>query len=141
MCIRDSCGVVRETAAQLGIARIVGVSLWLAKQILECSIPSKLAGMVEDEHVRRLGARVSGFVAQSADYDTESVDYFRLMLALRERLGDRFKFAWRLLITPSVGEWEAVELPEWLFPLHRVVRVGRVCRRFAAWPRLERIHR
>jgi hypothetical protein len=87
--------------------------------------------VVEAEHVRQIGEQVSELVAKSTDYDTESVDYFRLMLALRERLGDRFKFAWRLLCTPSVGEWEAVELPEWLFSLYRVVRVGRVIGRLA----------
>jgi len=128
---RIDYGVVRERATQLGIVRIVGVSLWLAKHMLECSIPSEFAGVVEAEQVRQIGEQVSELVAKSTDYNTESVDYFRLMLALRERLGDRFKFAWRLLITPSVGEWEAVELPEWLFPLHRVVRVGRVIGRLA----------
>jgi hypothetical protein len=124
---RIDYGMVRERAGSLGIVRIVDVSLWLANQLLECPIPSEFAGIVEDEHVRQLGKRVSELVTQSADYNTESVDYFRLMLALRERLRDRFKFAWRLLFTPSVGEWEAVALPGWLFPLYRVVRVVRVC--------------
>ena len=128
---RIDYGVVRERATQLGIVRIVGVSLWLAKHMLECSIPSEFAGVVEAEHVRQIGEQVSELVAKSTDYDTESVDYFRLMLALRERPGDCFKFAWRLLFTPSVGEWDAVKLPQWLFPLYRVVRVVRVIGRLA----------
>ena len=129
--LRIDYGVVRERATQLGIVRIVGVSLWLAKHMLECSIPSEFAGVVEAEHVRQIGEQVSELVAKSTDYDTESVDYFRLMLALRERRGDRFKFALRLLFTPSVGEWDAVELSEGLFPLYRVVRVVRVIGRLA----------
>jgi hypothetical protein len=87
--------------------------------------------VVEAEHVRQFGEQVSELVAKSTDYDTESVDYFRLMLALRERRGDRFKFALRLLFTPSVGEWDAVELSEGLFPLYRMVRVVRVIGRLA----------
>jgi Uncharacterised nucleotidyltransferase len=126
---RIDYGVVRERAAALGIMRIVGVSLWLANQLLECPVPSDFKGV--DEDIRELGGRLSRLVARSEGYNTESVEYFRLMLALRERLVDRFKFGWRLLFTPSVGEWETVALPGWLFPLYRVVRVVRVFRRLA----------
>jgi hypothetical protein len=126
---RIDYGVLRERAVALGVVRIVGVSLWLANQLLECPIPPELTGFVED--ARELGGRVSRIVARSEHYNTESIEYFRLMLALRERLVDRFKFVWRLLFTPSVGEWEAVELPDLLFPLYRVVRVLRILRRLA----------
>jgi hypothetical protein len=63
------------------------------------------------------------------EFDPESVAYFRLMMALRERWQDRVSFCWRLLVTPGSGEWSAVRLPGALFPLYRVVRVCRLAGR------------
>ena len=53
------------------------------------------------------------------------------MIALRERWRDKFRFLWRLLWTPSVGEWEAVRLPKILFPLYSFVRLLRLAKRAA----------
>jgi hypothetical protein len=123
-------GVVRQRAAAVGILRILGVSLWLANRLVGCDIPAELSDVVDGERVREIGERVREIVVQREEYNRESLEYFRLMLSLRERLRDCFRFAWRLLFTPSVGEWEAVELPGFLFPLYRVVRLGRVAGRF-----------
>jgi len=71
-------------------------------------------------------------VAGGTELDLESLTYFRLMMRIREQRRDRVRFASRLLMTPSVGEWEAVGLPDWLFPLYRGVRLVRVARRLAS---------
>jgi hypothetical protein len=68
-------------------------------------------------------------LAEAADYNTESVPYFKLMIRIRERWQDRVKFLWRLIFTPSVGEWSAIRLPAQFFPLYRVVRVFRLMSR------------
>jgi hypothetical protein len=71
-------------------------------------------------------------LAQIADgrvYDVESLDYFRLMVRLRERPIDRMRFVSRLALTPGPSEWAAVRIPEALFPLYRVVRVFRLAGR------------
>ncbi len=62
-------------------------------------------------------------------YDVESVDYFRLMLRLRERQSDRIRFVSRLALTPGPKEWAAVRLPRPLFPLYRFVRLSRLAAR------------
>jgi hypothetical protein len=46
----------------------------------------------------------------------ESTEYFRLILKLRERRGDRLRYLWRLVWTLGVGDVAAVRLPEALFP-------------------------
>jgi len=51
------------------------------------------------------------------------------MLRLRERTRDQLRFAARLALTPSVGEWQSVGLPAPLFPLYRVVRLFRLAKR------------
>ena len=106
----DFAAVV-ERARTLGIARIVGVSLWLSERLLGAGFATRLA--------------------RAAAYDFESVEYFRQILKLRERPGDRWRYLWRLTWTPGRGEVAAVELPERLFPLYCVVRIGRLLRKLA----------
>jgi len=71
-------------------------------------------------------------IVADAEFDPVSVSYFRLMMDLRERRRDRTSFAWRLGVTPSVGEWSAIRLPGPLFPLYRVVRMFRLMGRMVS---------
>lgn len=123
--------VLRNRAESLGVVRIIAVSLWLANRILGGEVPREFADAVTDQKTGEIGARVRGIVWRSADFLTDTPAYFRLMIALRERWRDKFRFLWRLLWTPSVGEWEAVRLPKILFPLYSFVRLLRLAKRAA----------
>jgi hypothetical protein len=117
-------------ARALGIARILGVSFWLVKNVLDAELPQPAEEMItSDPQVPVLGAQFVGRLARGAVYDFESTEYFRLMLKLRERRGDRWRYLWRLFWTPGVGDLAAVRLPETLFPLYRVLRIGRLLRK------------
>jgi len=117
-------------ARALGIARILGVSFWLVKNVLHAELPKPTEEMIgADPQVPILGADFAGRLARGAAYDFESTQYFRLILKLRERRGDRWRYLWRLFWTPGVGDLAAVQLPEPLFPLYRIVRMGRLLRR------------
>jgi hypothetical protein len=50
-------------------------------------------------------------------------------MKLRERRVDRWRYLWRLVWTPSSGDIAAVRLPEALFPVYRIVRMGRLIRK------------
>jgi len=82
--------------------------------------------MVADPRVPALGSKFAERLARGASYDFESTEYFRLILKLRERRGDRWRYGWRLVWTPGAGEIAAVRLPEAIFPLYRIVRIGRL---------------
>lgn len=117
-------------ARTLGIMRILAVSFWLAKNVLGVDIPKSLEEVIAaDLQAPILGAEFAGRLANSAGYDFESTEYFRLILKLRERRGDRWRYLWRLVWTPSAGDVAAVRLPEALFPLYRIVRIGRLTRK------------
>ena len=119
-----------ERILRLGIARIVVVNLLLAQQLLSLNLPSSIQKLLEQD--RDAGAIVEEMIpiiAQSAHYDTESINYFRLMIRLRENWEDRTRFLWRLTTTPSVGEWSLVRLPAPLFSLYYAVRGVRLARR------------
>jgi hypothetical protein len=117
-------------ARTLGIARILGVSFWLVKNMLRAEIPKAAEEMIAaDPRVPALGSEFAERLAHGAAYDFVSTEYFRLILELRERRGDRLRYLWRLFWTPSAGDIAAARLPEALFPFYRVVRMGRLMRK------------
>src|ERR1019366_10162949 len=121
---------VFSQARALGIARILGVSFWLVKNVLRAELPSPAEEMIAaDPRVPTLGSDFAERLARGASYDFESTEYFRLILKLRELRGDRWRYLWRLVWTPGVGDIAAVQLPEALFPLYRIVRIGRLMRK------------
>jgi len=122
--------LVLARARALGITRILGVSFWLVKNVLHADLPEPAEEMIAaDSRVPVLGSEFAERLARGAAYGFESTEYFRLILKLRERRGDRWRYLWRLVWTPGVGEIEAVRLPEALFPLYGIVRVGRLMRK------------
>jgi hypothetical protein len=119
--------LVFSRARALGIARILGVSFWLVKNLLHAQLPGLAEEMIAtDPQVPALGREFAERLTRGASYDFESTEYFRLILKLRERRGDRWRYLWRLFWTPGVGDIAAVRLPEALFPLYRIVRMGRL---------------
>jgi len=122
--------LVLARARGLGITRILGVSFWLVKNVLHADLPELVEKMIAaDSRVPALGSEFAERLAREVAYGFESTEYFRLILQLRERRGDRWRYLWRLVWTPGVGEIAAVRLPEALFPLYRIVRVGRLMRK------------
>ncbi len=114
-------------ARRLGILRMMGVSLLLAGNLVGAKMPEL---MIERE-CEELAAAIQFSLVHGMNLETESLRYFRFAAQVRERWRDRVRLIWRLAITPSVGEWRAVRLPDSLFPLYRGVRavrlLGRLC--------------
>jgi Uncharacterised nucleotidyltransferase len=125
--------LVFSQARVLGSARILGISFWLVKNVLRAELPKPAEEMIaSDPRVPALGGEFAERLARGAAYDFESTEYFRLILKLRERRGDRMRYLWRLVWTPGAGDVAAVRLPEALFPLYRIVRIGRLLRKFVS---------
>ena len=123
---------VQVRTGELGIERILRVTLLLANRFLGTAIPAAIERAVLADHVARgLAEEIAAALAAGVSYDTGRTSYFRLMMRLRERRADRVRFLARLAFTPGPGEWEAVRLPRALVPLYRIVRVMRLAGRFA----------
>jgi hypothetical protein len=119
--------LVFSRARALGITRVLTVSFWLVKNVLRAELPTAAEEfLAEDSQSAVLGTEFAGRLARGAGYDFESTEYFRLILKLRERAVDRWRYLWRLVWTPSAGDIAAVQLPETLFPLYRIVRIVRL---------------
>jgi hypothetical protein len=122
--------LVAVRARGLGIVRILGVSFLLVKNVLRAELPKAAEEMIaEDPRAPALGREFSERLARGTPYGFESTEYFRLILKLRERRSDRLRYLWRLVWTPGAGDVATVRLSEPLFPLYRIVRVGRLIRK------------
>jgi Uncharacterised nucleotidyltransferase len=122
--------LVFSRARTLGIARILGVSFWLVKNVLQAELPKGAEETIAaDPRVPVLGSEFAERLDRGVAYDFESTEYFRLIMKLRERRSDRWRYLWRLVWTPGTGDVAAVRLPESLFPLYRIVRIGRLLRK------------
>jgi len=122
---------VWSCARELGIQRILGVTFLLANRLLGTGVPVAVQSVIlADRDARALTDEIAANMAAGVSYDPQQTSYFRLMMRLRERRADRMRFLARLVFTPGPGEWESVRLPKALFPLYRVVRLGRLTSRF-----------
>jgi hypothetical protein len=121
---------VGSQARELGVVRILRVTMLAANRLLGAPIPSAAQeNLPEDRASLTLLDEIQAHVVSESAYDAESLAYFRLMLRLRERPADRRRFLQRLVLTPGPAEWKAVRLPRSLFPLYRLVRLSRLAAR------------
>src|SRR5579871_6166193 len=119
-------------ATALGIARLLRVGIDLATRFTGVSIPAELdSNLPADPLAAHLAQQIENEIMAGSLVDVESLQYFRRMIQLRERASDRCQILSRLVLTPGPGEWNAVWLPRSLFPLYRVVRLGRLASKLA----------
>jgi len=115
------------TAKNLGIHRILRVTLLLVNRLFDMPIPpSAHTNLEQDEAAAQITKEIETCIKEDRGLDVESLAYFRLMLRLRERWQDRVRFVRRLVFTAGPSEWAAVHLPDPLFPLYRIVRITRL---------------
>jgi Uncharacterised nucleotidyltransferase len=119
---------ITEQAKNLGISRIVSVTMLAANRLLDVAIPAQTR-FPRDSAAPALVDEIQSHITSAVPHDVESLSYFRLMMRLRERPADRVRFLGRLIVTPGPSEWQAVRLPRPLFPLYRLVRLSRLAAR------------
>jgi putative nucleotidyltransferase-like protein len=123
---------IGETAHSLGILRILQVTLVLTNRLLGTAVPAASEkALSADPAALALADEIAPQVGRATPHNVESLSYFGLMMRLRERRADRIRFLQRLAFTPGPGEWKSVRLPAPLFPLYRLVRLGRLATRLA----------
>ena len=120
----DWSAVWREASA-LGLSRVVTVTFLVAQRLLGAPLPP---GLRPNPAAQQLAERVLPLIRRSAPFGQHLIEYFKLTASARERTRDRTRFWWRLATTPGAGEWSVVRLPGPLFPLYRIIRLGRVAR-------------
>jgi hypothetical protein len=122
--------LIGSQARELGVVRILRVTMILANRLLGAAIPDAAQeSLAQDAAALTLAEEIGRGIGAASEYNVESLAYFRLMLRLRERRADRLRFAQRLVLTAGPSEWRTVRLPAPLFPLYRLVRLSRLAAR------------
>lgn len=122
---------VLSRAHELGIMRILQVTLLLANRFIQMPIPVAIEPAIgADRAAHAFAEEVTPSILAGISWEDHKTSYFRLMMRLRERRSDRLRFLTRLTFTPGPGEWQTVKLPRALSPLYRAVRMARLAARF-----------
>jgi Uncharacterised nucleotidyltransferase len=121
---------VLSGAREIGILRILHVTMLLTNRFLGTPLPAPLESGIRGDHAAQdLAEEIAASVPEGISWDEPKISYFRLMMRLRERRLDRLRFLVRLTFTPGPGEWELIRLPRALTPLYRLVRLYRLAGR------------
>jgi hypothetical protein len=122
---------IQARARELGVERILHITLLLTERLLKATIPGQIESTVRsDRAALPFASDIEQSLLSGVHYEEPQISYFRLMMRLRERRIDRVRFLMRLAFTPGPGEWDALRLPKMLFPLYRMVRLARLAGRF-----------
>lgn len=119
------CGAVVDTAARLGVRRMLLLGLGLAHDLLEAAVPPAVLRHIRaDRPVSRLAGEVAGsLLAGEAKVTNEPGDRDLFGIRLRDRWRDRVRFLFHRITTPSSpARWTAVPVGTRYFPLHAVLR-------------------
>jgi hypothetical protein len=124
---------IGSQASDLGIVRILRVTMLLANRLLTAPIPNAAEeNLPKDRGAAELANEIQPCIFSETAFNIESLSYFRLMMRLRERPADRRRFLRRLVLTPGPSEWRTVHLPQPLFPLYRLIRLSRLAARLVS---------
>jgi hypothetical protein len=110
-----------------GCERMVLLGLLLARDLLEAPVPEVLLTRARaDASVRSLAGLVQSrlFTGPTAAEDAWNARVFQLRVL--ERWRDRVRFLLRLTFTPSLSDWELVQLPAALSFLYYLIRPVRL---------------
>jgi hypothetical protein len=130
---RGDLGTILARATDLHGRRTVLLGLHLAHDLLGAPLPGGVIGEIEgDPRLSRLAAEAVArmFEPDGGEDDEDAGEAAAANLRFNLRLGDgamdRARFAARWIFGPTPEDWRAVDLPDALFPLYRIVRPVRL---------------
>jgi hypothetical protein len=83
-----------------------------------------------DAAVGALALRVRAPLMRGADEDPGELESALFQLKLRENVGDKLRYCFRIAMTPTVGDWELLHMPPSLPILYYPLRAVRLARKY-----------
>ncbi len=120
-------------AREMGTERILLLGLLLAHQLLAAPIPEEiLNAILRDRAVAQLrDIALENLRSTRAKGVFTPVDHI-FFLRAREHWQDKLSCLLRTLFTPDLADWQSAQIPDFLFPLYRILRVFRLLRKFTS---------
>jgi hypothetical protein len=112
-------------AARFRSSRVLRLGLALAEQLLHAPLPADVLKRVQsDRTALALAAEVRAglFVDDDRPSFSRGVPFHRFQLRAMDQLRSRLYYAHRSMLVPGPEDWDALPLPDPLFPLYYVLR-------------------
>jgi hypothetical protein len=118
---------VMEQAEGLGAKRMLLLALYLAHDYLGAALPEEvLLWLQVDPVVKSLAAKIRQRLFPTDQDEPGLLERCLFQLRMRERLQDRIRYCFRLTLTPTLGDWQFLPLPESLSCFYYLVRPVRL---------------
>jgi hypothetical protein len=128
----DALASALSRADRLRARRVLALALLVAREVVDLHLSEEAAAVVgTDGELAALAEEVEHVLFGAADEPEDTAANLRFNLRLREGVVERTRFAWRWLTLPTPEDWQALPLPDALFPLYRAVRPLRLLARYA----------
>jgi len=123
--------ITASRARESGSERILMVGLSLASALFKTSLPEVLkAGFSRDAKIQAIThesiARMFSNPVEPTGIFRSSDQFQPIPYRMRERFFDRIRYFFRILWTPSIGDWAVVTLPDHAYFVYYLIRPVRL---------------
>jgi hypothetical protein len=122
---------ILDNALGSGIARILFLGLYLAKDMLGADIPNEInKRLMNDSAIPSLAEEVRKRIFAETESVPGEAERFVFYLRMRENLKDKMQYCFRRLFTSTITDWSLIRLPGPFFPFYRFLRPFRLVKKF-----------
>jgi hypothetical protein len=116
---------LHQSTGQLGSRRMLRLGLFLAHHLLGAALPEPMLTQIQgDAAVQRLAQTIQASLFQPTSEPTPRGD--AVYRGTMESHRDRLWYWFDIIFTPTPLEWQAVPLPQPLYPLYYAIRLLRL---------------
>ncbi|MEQ9641755.1 MAG: nucleotidyltransferase family protein [Alphaproteobacteria bacterium] len=125
---------LHRDAARQGCGRMLRLGFALADRLLQTPVPEALRPAVDvDGAIASLVESVERSLTCPGSPKRTNFKIYGFKLRMRERLGDKLRYAARTLFTPRRAHYELVALPDALLFLYYPIRIAHDCLMLPLW--------
>jgi hypothetical protein len=122
---------VMDQVENLGIRRMVSLSLLLARELLRVSLPQEVGHRItEDTGIRSLMGQVYRNLFRETQVQSWPFESGLFYLRAMDRLKDKSLYCFNSFVKPSRLEFRALPLPAFFFPLYYLIRPIRLAGKY-----------
>jgi hypothetical protein len=122
---------LQDMARQVRGERMLQLSLLLARELLDASVPQELVARHPDRVIRRMADRIQERLTCEEEVPLSVWERGRFHWMSRERWPDGAGYLLDLVLSPTLADWSRIELPRRLSFIYYVVRPLRLVGKYS----------
>ena len=112
-----------RSASEQGCERILFTGLLLAQKMLDAPVPEEILSKIQrDLHTPRLVQKIETRLSKGERKTLQSGHFALSRFLVRERLSDKFRYAYRTAFSPREAHFQFIDLPDRLFFLYYLIK-------------------